>query len=52
MVSAGVRSFARAHPAPAEIYHLKVAGKQNWGKLDLGGSSEQRCRTENGTCGK
>jgi N-acyl-D-amino-acid deacylase len=26
--------IARASGAPAEIYHLKVAGKRNWGKLD------------------
>jgi N-acyl-D-amino-acid deacylase len=26
--------IARASGAPAEIYHLKVAGKENWGKLD------------------
>jgi N-acyl-D-amino-acid deacylase len=26
--------IAQASGAPAEIYHLKVAGKDNWGKLD------------------
>jgi N-acyl-D-amino-acid deacylase len=26
--------IAEASGAPAEIYHLKVAGKDNWGKLD------------------
>jgi N-acyl-D-amino-acid deacylase len=26
--------IARASGGPAEIYHLKVAGKRNWGKLD------------------
>jgi N-acyl-D-amino-acid deacylase len=26
--------IARESGAPAEIYHLKVAGRQNWGKLD------------------
>jgi N-acyl-D-amino-acid deacylase len=26
--------IAKASGAPAEIYHLKVAGKENWGKLD------------------
>ena len=26
--------IARASGAPAEIYHLKAAGKRNWGKLD------------------
>lgn len=26
--------IARASGAPAEIYHLKIAGKDNWGKLD------------------
>jgi N-acyl-D-amino-acid deacylase len=26
--------IAHASGAPAEIYHLKIAGKQNWGKLD------------------
>ena len=26
--------IARESGAPAEIYHLKVAGKDNWGKLD------------------
>jgi N-acyl-D-amino-acid deacylase len=26
--------IAKASAAPAEIYHLKVAGKDNWGKLD------------------
>ncbi len=26
--------IARASGAPAEIYHLKLAGKENWGKLD------------------
>jgi N-acyl-D-amino-acid deacylase len=26
--------IARRSGAPAEIYHLKVAGKENWGKLD------------------
>jgi N-acyl-D-amino-acid deacylase len=27
-------SIAKDSGAPAEIYHLKVAGKDNWGKLD------------------
>ena len=27
-------SIAEASNAPAEIYHLKLAGRQNWGKLD------------------
>ncbi|MFC3713146.1 amidohydrolase family protein [Sphingoaurantiacus capsulatus] len=27
-------TIARASKAPAEIYHLKLAGKDNWGKLD------------------
>ena len=27
-------SIARASGAPAHIYHLKLAGKDNWGKLD------------------
>ena len=27
-------SIAKASGAPAEIYHLKVAGQSNWGKLD------------------
>ena len=27
-------SIAKASGAPAEIYHLKVAGQANWGKLD------------------
>ena len=26
--------IARASGAPAEIYHLKAAGRANWGKLD------------------
>jgi N-acyl-D-amino-acid deacylase len=26
--------IAAASGAPAEIYHLKIAGKENWGKLD------------------
>ena len=26
--------IAQASGAPAEIYHLKIAGKDNWGKLD------------------
>ncbi len=26
--------IAKASGAPAEIYHLKIAGKDNWGKLD------------------
>ena len=26
--------IARASGAPAEIYHLKVAGQRNWGKID------------------
>jgi N-acyl-D-amino-acid deacylase len=26
--------IARASGAPAEVYHLKVAGRDNWGKLD------------------
>ena len=26
--------IAKASGAPAEIYHLKVAGRENWGKLD------------------
>ncbi len=26
--------IARASGGPAEIYHLKAAGKSNWGKLD------------------
>jgi N-acyl-D-amino-acid deacylase len=27
-------AIAKASGAPAEIYHLKAAGKENWGKLD------------------
>lgn len=27
-------TIARASNAPAEIYHLKLAGRENWGKLD------------------
>jgi N-acyl-D-amino-acid deacylase len=27
-------AIAKASGAPAEIYHLKLAGKDNWGKLD------------------
>ena len=27
-------SIARASNAPAEIYHLKLAGRENWGRLD------------------
>ena len=27
-------AIARSSGAPAEIYHLKAAGKRNWGKLD------------------
>jgi len=27
-------AIARASGAPAEIYHMKVAGQSNWGKLD------------------
>jgi N-acyl-D-amino-acid deacylase len=27
-------AIARASGAPAEIYHLKLAGRDNWGKLD------------------
>ena len=26
--------IARASGAPAEVYHLKLAGRENWGKLD------------------
>lgn len=34
--------IARASGAPAEIYHLKVAGRRNWGKMDaLIGAIEQ-----------
>ncbi len=27
-------AIAKASGAPAEIYHLKIAGKDNWGKID------------------
>jgi N-acyl-D-amino-acid deacylase len=36
-IEAGVREtidIAKASGAPAEIYHLKLAGKRNWDKLD------------------
>lgn len=37
--------IARASGAPAEIYHLKAAGKANWGKLDSLVSLIDRTRT-------
>jgi N-acyl-D-amino-acid deacylase len=36
-IEAGIQEtidIAKASGAPAEIYHLKIAGKDNWGKLD------------------
>jgi N-acyl-D-amino-acid deacylase len=36
--------IARASGAPAEIYHLKVAGKDNWGKLDAVISTVDKAR--------
>ncbi|MGH8275855.1 MAG: N-acyl-D-amino-acid deacylase family protein, partial [Steroidobacteraceae bacterium] len=37
--------IARASGGPAEIYHLKAAGKRNWGKLDALIRAVQAART-------
>ena len=39
-------SIARASKAPAEIYHLKLAGKDNWGKLDKVIAQVEKARAE------
>jgi N-acyl-D-amino-acid deacylase len=39
-------AIARASGAPAEIYHLKQAGAENWGKLDSVISRIERARAE------
>lgn len=36
--------IARASGAPAEIYHLKVSGRDNWGKLDRVISTIEKAR--------
>jgi N-acyl-D-amino-acid deacylase len=36
--------IAKASAAPAEIYHLKVAGRDNWGKLDAVVAQVERAR--------
>lgn len=36
--------IARASGAPAEVYHLKVAGRDNWGKLDWVINTVQQAR--------
>jgi N-acyl-D-amino-acid deacylase len=38
--------IARASGAPAEIYHLKVSGQDNWGKLDGVIARIERTRSE------
>ncbi len=38
--------IARAAHVPAEIYHLKAAGRANWGKLDSVIARVERARTE------
>jgi N-acyl-D-amino-acid deacylase len=37
-------AIARASGGPAEIYHLKVAGRRNWNKLDALVSAVERAR--------
>ena len=39
-------SIARAAKAPAEIYHLKAAGKSNWSKLDAALAAIEAARSE------
>jgi N-acyl-D-amino-acid deacylase len=39
-------AIARASGAPAEIYHLKQAGAENWGKLDSVIARIERARAE------
>jgi N-acyl-D-amino-acid deacylase len=39
-------TIARASKAPAEIYHLKAAGKSNWSKLDAAVAAIEAARTE------
>jgi N-acyl-D-amino-acid deacylase len=39
-------AIARQSGAPAEIYHLKVAGRENWGKLDAVVERVERARAE------
>jgi N-acyl-D-amino-acid deacylase len=39
-------SISRDARLPAEIYHLKVAGKSNWGKLDAAIAKVQAARKE------
>ena len=36
--------IAKASGAPAEIYHLKESGKDNWGKIDTVISTIERAR--------
>jgi N-acyl-D-amino-acid deacylase len=38
--------ISRRSGAPAEIYHLKAAGKQNWGKLDAAIARIEKARGE------
>jgi N-acyl-D-amino-acid deacylase len=38
--------IARRSGAPAEIYHLKAAGRENWGKLDAVIEKVERARAE------
>jgi N-acyl-D-amino-acid deacylase len=39
-------AIARASGAPAEIYHLKAAGRDNWGKLDAVIERVEKARAE------
>jgi N-acyl-D-amino-acid deacylase len=39
-------TIARASKAPAEIYHLKAAGKANWSKLDAALAAIETARSE------
>lgn len=39
-------TIARESKAPAEIYHLKLAGKDNWGKLDAVIAQVEKARAE------
>jgi N-acyl-D-amino-acid deacylase len=39
-------TIARESGAPAEIYHLKVAGRENWPKLDAVIEKVEKARTE------
>ena len=39
-------TIARESKAPAEIYHLKLAGQNNWGKLDAVIAQVEKARSE------